>query len=300
MGTPLTLTLTACRLLLLIRLIHGTVTVGRRKIEMEYLVDDRVRKVTFCKRKGGLFKKADDLAKLCGVEVAVLIVQDNKTQHFATSELGRVVTNFQALNTGQLPEASAEDMWKRVEAQRREIEALQRDLADERKKVEALVGGELQMLTVHAPTQPLPLLETLPSSIPAASLPASHMAYPVALNSSSPAAAVIHVSTDTPVQSLPQVTVPVPMSISVAQSDDDEMPLEQPREVSEKVVTQSDPASDEISLEEGADIEAAVEPAAKRSKVEVVDVVKVDTSVTASESVRRINESVVQVSTQVN
>merc|ERR1711907_559575 len=142
---------------------RSQVTMGRRKIEMEYLVDDRVRKVTFCKRKGGLFKKADDLSKLCGVEVAVMIVAENKTQQFATSDLDRIVTRFQQLNNGQpLAEESETDrLWEKLETQRREIEALQRQLAEERKKVEALVGGELQMLAVHpqpAPPNPLPAL----------------------------------------------------------------------------------------------------------------------------------------------
>ena len=44
--------------------------------------------VTFCKRKGGLFKKADDLSKLCGCEVAVLIVSTDgvtKALDFASS-----------------------------------------------------------------------------------------------------------------------------------------------------------------------------------------------------------------------
>merc|ERR1712022_106261 len=81
---------------------------GRRKIEMEYLVDDRVRKVTFCKRKGGLFKKADDLSKLTGVEVAVLIVgEGTKTNNFATTDLNRIINRFQELNSGQpVPEES--------------------------------------------------------------------------------------------------------------------------------------------------------------------------------------------------
>merc|ERR1712091_65500 len=47
----------------------GTKKMGRRKIDIAYINDDRVRKVTFCKRKGGLFKKAEDLSKLCGVEI---------------------------------------------------------------------------------------------------------------------------------------------------------------------------------------------------------------------------------------
>merc|ERR1712093_325553 len=59
---------------------------GRRKIEMAYLEDDRVRKVTFCKRKQGLFKKAHDLAALTGVSIAVIIHhKEGKTNHFAST-----------------------------------------------------------------------------------------------------------------------------------------------------------------------------------------------------------------------
>ena len=42
---------------------------GRVKIPMAYRTDDRARRVTLCKRKKGLYKKAEELAKLCGVEV---------------------------------------------------------------------------------------------------------------------------------------------------------------------------------------------------------------------------------------
>lgn len=138
---------------------------------MEYLVDDRVRKVTFCKRKGGLFKKADDLSKLTGVEVAVLIVgEGTKTNNFATTDLQRIISRFQELNSGQpLPEESETDrLYKKIESQRRDIEALQRQLGDERKKVEALVGGELQMLAVQPPGA-APLMSLPPGTMPMAS-----------------------------------------------------------------------------------------------------------------------------------
>jgi hypothetical protein len=42
------------------------------------LVADRIRYSTFLKRKGGLFKKAHELAVLCSVDVAVIIFGHNK------------------------------------------------------------------------------------------------------------------------------------------------------------------------------------------------------------------------------
>ncbi|KAK3396345.1 hypothetical protein B0T20DRAFT_268709 [Sordaria brevicollis] len=51
---------------------------GRRKIEIKAIKDDRNRSVTFLKRKGGLFKKAHELSVLCSVDVAVIIFGNNK------------------------------------------------------------------------------------------------------------------------------------------------------------------------------------------------------------------------------
>lgn len=126
---------------------------GRRKIDIQYLQDDRVRKVTFCKRKGGLFKKADDLAKLCGVEVAVIIVQENdKTCTYASTEVDRVINRYQNLTT-HAPRTTdtqtIDKLYRDLEFKRRELEEAQRQLLQERKKVEAFVGQDVQMLTVR-------------------------------------------------------------------------------------------------------------------------------------------------------
>ncbi|ODQ79736.1 hypothetical protein BABINDRAFT_22977, partial [Babjeviella inositovora NRRL Y-12698] len=50
---------------------------GRRKIAIEPITDERNRTVTFVKRKAGLFKKAYELAILCQVDVALVIVNNN-------------------------------------------------------------------------------------------------------------------------------------------------------------------------------------------------------------------------------
>ena len=46
---------------------------GRRKIRIKPIKEDRNRYVTFMKRKAGLFKKAHELAVLCQVELALVI-----------------------------------------------------------------------------------------------------------------------------------------------------------------------------------------------------------------------------------
>ena len=44
---------------------------GRKKIRIAPLADDRSRKVTFAKRKFGLMKKAYELSVLCQVRLAI-------------------------------------------------------------------------------------------------------------------------------------------------------------------------------------------------------------------------------------
>ncbi|KAF3449906.1 hypothetical protein FNV43_RR05985 [Rhamnella rubrinervis] len=46
---------------------------GRRKIEMKMVKDNSSRQVTFSKRRTGLFKKANELATLCGAELAIVV-----------------------------------------------------------------------------------------------------------------------------------------------------------------------------------------------------------------------------------
>lgn len=52
---------------------------GRRKIEIQPIAEDRNRTVTFIKRKAGLFKKAHELSVLCKAEVALVILGHNNT-----------------------------------------------------------------------------------------------------------------------------------------------------------------------------------------------------------------------------
>merc|ERR1711939_19208 len=105
-------------------------TMGRRKIDIAYITDDRVRKVTFCKRKAGLFKKAEDLSKLCGVEIAVVIVSDTKTSEFASTDMDRILTRYKDIKSGNGEEDSSENsrLWEQLESQRRQLEALTREL----------------------------------------------------------------------------------------------------------------------------------------------------------------------------
>lgn len=68
---------------------------GRRKIEIQPIHDDRNRTVTFIKRKAGLFKKAHELAVLCQVDVAVIILGSNNTFYeFSSVDLPELISYY--------------------------------------------------------------------------------------------------------------------------------------------------------------------------------------------------------------
>ncbi|KKY16920.1 putative srf-type transcription factor [Diplodia seriata] len=69
---------------------------GRRKIEIKAIKDDRNRSVTFLKRKGGLFKKAHELSVLCSVDVAVIIFGHNKKLYeFSSGDIHETIGRYQ-------------------------------------------------------------------------------------------------------------------------------------------------------------------------------------------------------------
>lgn len=51
---------------------------GRQKITIQKIKDDRIRQVTFYKRKRGLIKKAMELSVLCGVKLFLAISDKNE------------------------------------------------------------------------------------------------------------------------------------------------------------------------------------------------------------------------------
>ena len=57
---------------------------GRRKIEIQPLSDERTKTVTFVKRKAGLFKKAYELSVLCDVDMAVIIVGNDRVYEYSS------------------------------------------------------------------------------------------------------------------------------------------------------------------------------------------------------------------------
>ena len=56
----------------------ATKSKGRQKIVMAKMSKESNLKVTFSKRRSGLFKKASELSTLCGVEIAIIVFSPGK------------------------------------------------------------------------------------------------------------------------------------------------------------------------------------------------------------------------------
>ncbi|XP_020221917.1 agamous-like MADS-box protein AGL29 [Cajanus cajan] len=68
---------------------------GRRKIEIVMVKNPNTRQVTFSKRRTGLFKKANELSILCGVEIAIVVFSPgNKPYSFGHPSVDVVAAKF--------------------------------------------------------------------------------------------------------------------------------------------------------------------------------------------------------------
>ncbi|CAF0962667.1 unnamed protein product [Adineta ricciae] len=80
----------------------GSVTkkiMGRKKINITRIIDERTRQVTFTKRKFGLMKKAYELSVLCGCEIALMIFNSNdRLFQYASSDINKVLLKYADYN----------------------------------------------------------------------------------------------------------------------------------------------------------------------------------------------------------
>ncbi|BGP31699.1 hypothetical protein JCM10296v2_003473 [Rhodotorula toruloides] len=68
---------------------------GRRKISIAPIKDDRNRQVTFLKRKNGLFKKAYELGVLCSADVAVIVFNaSGKLFEFHSGDMDAILLKY--------------------------------------------------------------------------------------------------------------------------------------------------------------------------------------------------------------
>lgn len=69
---------------------------GRKKIKIKPIKDDRNRQVTFLKRKHGLMKKAYELSVLCDCDIALIILNktNNKLIQYASTDIDKVLMKY--------------------------------------------------------------------------------------------------------------------------------------------------------------------------------------------------------------
>ncbi|XP_050379775.1 MADS-box protein AGL71-like [Argentina anserina] len=140
---------------------------GRGKIEIKKIENLSSRQVTFSKRRGGLFKKAGELAVLCDAEVAVIIFsQTGKLYEQSSTSMEKILSRYHDFSNKQgaplqleysseeRPHESAEEelkfdsseLQKKFEGMQQKIEALQLELC--RMKGQKLDGLSLSDLCV--------------------------------------------------------------------------------------------------------------------------------------------------------
>ncbi|KAG8440715.1 hypothetical protein GDO86_006456 [Hymenochirus boettgeri] len=72
---------------------------GRKKIQITRIIDERNRQVTFTKRKFGLMKKAYELSVLCDCEIALIIFNgSNKLFQYASTDMDKVLLKYTEYN----------------------------------------------------------------------------------------------------------------------------------------------------------------------------------------------------------
>ncbi|KAI3513596.1 hypothetical protein L1887_20932 [Cichorium endivia] len=118
---------------------------GRRKTELKRIKNERERAVTFTKRHNGLFKKANELATLCGVQIGVILFSlSGKPLSFGSPNVLFVINKF--LNSNQVNQ-QADDFVKRfidsyheskVKMLNQELDELNEKLANEKKRGQRL------------------------------------------------------------------------------------------------------------------------------------------------------------------
>ncbi|KAG9305650.1 hypothetical protein G9A89_022572 [Geosiphon pyriformis] len=72
---------------------------GRKKIQIKPIKDERNRQVTFLKRKYGLMKKAYELSVLCECEIALIIFNsNNKLVQYASTDIDKILLRYTEYN----------------------------------------------------------------------------------------------------------------------------------------------------------------------------------------------------------
>lgn len=71
---------------------------GRKKIQIQRIQDERTRQTTFSKRKVGLVKKAIELSVLCECEVIMIGFGANQIFAYSSSDMDSLIEQYKAFD----------------------------------------------------------------------------------------------------------------------------------------------------------------------------------------------------------
>mmetsp|Transcript_263 Transcript_263/g.454 ORF Transcript_263/g.454 Transcript_263/m.454 type:complete len:534 (-) Transcript_263:225-1826(-) len=85
---------------------------GRKKIRIERISDERNRQVTFTKRKNGLMKKAMELSVLCDCDIALVIFNsNNKLFQYSSADIDTILAKYSSLCTDPHEKRTNDDLF---------------------------------------------------------------------------------------------------------------------------------------------------------------------------------------------
>ncbi|KAG8363644.1 hypothetical protein BUALT_Bualt19G0044000 [Buddleja alternifolia] len=129
---------------------------GRGKIEIKKIENANSRQVTFSKRRGGLFKKARELAILCDCDVAVIIYSSTgKPFEFSSCSMKKILSRYTKCMGSE--HVSAREM-KPEKRELEEVDVLKEEMEKLKAKHRQMLGKDLTSLSlqeVHALEQQL-------------------------------------------------------------------------------------------------------------------------------------------------
>ncbi|PWA44102.1 short vegetative phase family protein [Artemisia annua] len=130
----------------------------KEKVQLKKIDNATARRVTFSKRRRGLFKKAEELSVLCDADVAVILFSSSeKLFHYSSSSMKEVLErrslhskNLETLNQPSLELQLVEDA---------NYAKLSKEVAERTLQLRRLRGEELQGLSIEELHQLEKLLE---------------------------------------------------------------------------------------------------------------------------------------------
>ncbi|XP_058070928.1 MADS-box protein AeAP3-2-like [Magnolia sinica] len=118
---------------------------GRGKIEIKRIENATNRQVTFSKRRGGLLKKAHELAVLCDAQLGVIIFSaSGKMFEYCSpcSSMRQIIDRYQKVSGTRIPEYDNQQVYCEITRMKNENDKLQASMR-------TLTGEDLSTLTMN-------------------------------------------------------------------------------------------------------------------------------------------------------